>query len=300
MGAALQDGRGKSVSLRDSLLALMIVVLWGFHTVVIRIGVLEIPPLLLLAIRMGGTALVFAPFAKKISMDQFKVIGIYSLFYIFLHIGLLAVGLYYLESATVALLLQTTIPFALIFGWLMHRETFGWKTTLGLVIAFLGVLLILYKPDADFSLMGALMILFSSACWGFGTVFVRKTKGIDLATLTAYAYALPFLPMLALSLWLEPGQFHTLLYESNLKVVALVCAYQILIMSLCHAWWRNLMVRNPVYLVTCFSLIQPLLTVLFGHWILDEDLGKMMMIGGAISLFGVAIVMLRRVQKHKA
>jgi O-acetylserine/cysteine efflux transporter len=163
MGADLQDRRGQSMSLRDSLLALMIVVLWGFHTVVIRIGVLEIPPFLLLAIRMGGTAIVFAPFAKRISMAQFKVIAVYASFYIFLHIGMLALGLYYLESSMVALLLQMTIPFALIFGWLMHKETFGWKTSVGLFIAFLGVLLILYKPDHDFSLIGALLIIASSA-----------------------------------------------------------------------------------------------------------------------------------------
>ena len=288
------------MSLRDSLIALTIIFLWALHTVVIRVGVLEIPPLLLLAMRMGGTALVFAPFAKRVSWQQLKVIFIYSLFYIFLHFGLLAVGLHYLDSSTTALLLQTTIPFALLFGWLMHKETFGLKTTAGLVLAFIGVLLILYKPDADFSYIGAAMILGCALCWGFGTVFVRKTADIDAATLTAYAYSLPAPVFIALSYWLEPGQMNILINEADWRIVAGVWAYQVFVMSICHAGWRGLMVRNPVYLVTCFSLIQPILTVLFAHELLHERLGTIAIAGGAISLLGVAIVMVRRLQRSKA
>lgn len=285
------------MSLKDTLIALTIITCWALHTVAIRIGVLEIPPLLLLSIRMAGTALLFLPFAKKISLAQLKTVGIYAFFYIFLHIGLLATGLHFIDSSTGALLLQTTTPFALLFGWLMHRETFGIKTASGLALAFTGVVIILYKPVEDFSYIGAGMILFSSLCWGFGTVFARKTSDVDLPTLTAYAHAIPLIPFLLLSLWLEPGQFHTLAHEADWRIVGTVSAFQIFIISLCHANWRNLMVRNPVYLVTGITMIQPLLTVVFAHFILGERLAPTTILGGAVSMLGVAIIIIRRIQR---
>lgn len=289
---------GCDLTLRDAATALIIVTLWGLHTVIIRIGVLEVPPLLLLTLRMAGTALIFAPFARRIGRAQLKNIAIYSFFYIFLHIGLLAVGLSLLDSATTALILQATTPFAMIFGWLLHRESFGVKTLAGLILAFAGVCMILWHPSNDFSYAGAFLVLFSALCWGFGTVFARKTMDTDSASLLAWSHTIPLPFFLLLSLWFEGSRYPALIHEADPWIVLGVWAYQVLIVSFCHAEWRNLIVRNPVYLVASFSLIQPLMTVIFASLMLGETLSPIAMLGGAISLCGVGIVTMRKIQKE--
>lgn len=287
------------MSLRDTIFALIIITLWGLHTVVIRIGVMEIPPLLLLTLRMAGTALVFAPFARKIGTGQIKNIAIYSFFYIFLHIGLLAIGLQFLDSAVAGLVLLTTTPFAMLFGWLMHGEKFGIKTLTGLILAFTGVSMVLYSPAENFSYLGIAIILLSASCWGFGTVFVKKTAATDPASMIVWAHGLPLPFFLLLSLWFESDQYSRLIHEADFKVVLGVWLYQVFVVSLCHSGWRTLLMRNPVYLVTSFSLLQPVFTVIFAHVILGETLPPTAMIGGAISLCGVGIITIRKIQKKK-
>lgn len=299
MGADLQDGRACDLSRRDAALALLIIALWGLHTVVIRIGVLEAPPLLLLTLRMAGGALLFAPFARKISPEQLKNVAVFSLFCIFLHIGLLTVGLRFLDSAIAALILQTTMPFSMLFGWLLHKETFGIKTLTGLAFAFTGVVMVLYSPAEDFSYAGAFIVLFSSLCWGFGTVFARRTATTDSISLLAWAHALPLPFFLALSLWFEGSRYDAVLHSADPWIILGVWVYQVFIISFSHAGWRNLIVRNPVYLVTSFSLLQPIITVAFAHVLLGETLSPTAMIGGLISLLGVGIVTLRKIQKQK-
>jgi O-acetylserine/cysteine efflux transporter len=284
---------------RDSFIALAIIVIWALHTVVIRIGVMEIPPFLLLTFRMAGTALLFAPFAKKVTREQFFNIARWSMVFIFIHVGTLGLALRYIDSGLGALFLQTNTPFALLIGWMLHKEKFGWRTAAGLVLSFLGVVIVLYKPGGNFTYLGAGLMLLSAFMWGLGSFMSRKTADVDIITLAAIGYGLP-LPLFALLSYLfEPGQIAILLHEADWYILGSVLLFQCAIASFAHMFWRDLMVRNPAYLVTCFTFIQPALTLLMGHWILGEVLNATTYIGGAVSMTGVAIVLIRRLQRSR-
>lgn len=289
------------MSLRDMALAVLIVALWGLHVVVIRIGATEIPPLALLSIRFAIVITFAAFFVKRLPMEKIKAIALYAFPYLVLHLGTIFIGLRYVEAGTGGLILQTEVPFAIILGWLFFREKFGIKTTAGLVLAFIGVLIIIYKPGqdtSDFSYFGAGLLVASAFFWAVGSLRMRYIDGVDFWSMSFYSHlvALPFVALL--SIFTESNQVADVVGADPLTL-GLVLFYQTVLMTLCLYWWKGLMVRNHAYQVTVFMLLQPVFSLIFGMWILHETLDLMTIKGGLIALLGVGIVTMRKLTKEK-
>lgn len=284
------------ISLRDLALALGVITLWGLHINVIRIGALEVPPLFLLCMRFSLCVLIFLPFAKKISRSELKNLFLYAFPYLGIHLSTLFIALRNIDSSLAGLLLQTEMPFAILIGWFFLGERFGLKTTIGLAIALIGVLLILYRPMEGFVLWGAIFCLISAFSWSIGAVRMKYIQSLDLPTMTAYSFAM-MLPLIAVaSYMLETDQIVELQNANHYKL-GFVLFYQVILMSLCLFWWKGIMHRNPVYLVIPLTLLQPLITLLGGYFILGETLSTQVLMGGAVTAIGVAIVVLRKTRK---
>lgn len=293
--------RPENMTLRDSALALFIVALWGLHVVVIRIGATEIPPLLLLGIRFAIVMSVAAFFFKRLPLDKIKAIAFYAFPYLVLHLGTIFIGLRYIESGVGGLILQTEVPFAIILGWVFYREKFGIKTAAGLALAFIGVLIIIYKPQGtgqNFSYFGAAMLVASAFFWAVGSLRMRYIDGVDFWTMTFYSHliALPFIALL--SAIFESNHIAEIMQAEPMTLGG-VLFYQTVLMTLCLYWWKGLMVRNHAYKVTVFMLLQPVFAVIFGILILNETLDLLTIKGGLITLAGVALVTVRRIQKQQ-
>ena len=286
------------MSLRDIALALFIIALWGMNLVVIRIGALEIPPLTFLTIRLALCSLMFMPFFKRLDGTQFKNLFFYAIPYITVHLGTLFIGLKFTPSALSGLILQLEIPFLVLIGWLFLGERFGLKTFIGILLAMIGVITIIYQPQGaePIGYLGPLLLVTSALAWAVGSIRMKYIQDLDFATMTggSHAIALPFIA--ALACLIEDNHWQNLL-AANQLTFSFVMFYQVIVMSLCLYWWKGLMNRNPAYKVSIFIVLLPLFTVLFGILVLNETLSANAVIGGAIALAGVAIVTVRKSQK---
>lgn len=125
---------------------------------------------------------------------------------------------------------------------------------------------------------------------------MKYIQSLDLPTMTAYSFAM-MLPLIAVaSYMLETDQIVELQNANHYKL-GFVLFYQVILMSLCLFWWKGIMHRNPVYLVIPLTLLQPLITLLGGYFILGETLSTQVLMGGAVTAIGVAIVVLRKTRK---
>lgn len=285
------------MSKRDIFLALLVILAWGIHFPVIKTGTNEIPGLMLVTIRFLLTGLLFLPFCKNLNKQQFRHILVFSAYYYMGHLATLFLGLRYLESATVALIMQAQVPLAMILGWVFYAEKFKWKTTAGLGIAFIGLLFIFGSPNIT-SYIGLALILLSSLLWAFGTVQMRKIQDIDMPTMTAFSAILAVPATALMSLTFETNQVHELLTANWIKLGG-VLGYQIILMSLMMFLWKELMSRNSVQIVTAFTLLQPAVAVVAAHYMLGETLSKEALIGGGLAMLGVSIIVLRKIQKRE-
>lgn len=285
------------MSKRDIFLALLVILAWGIHFPVIKTGTNEIPGLMLVTIRFLLTGLVFLPFCKNLTKLQFKQILIFSAYYYMGHLATLFLGLRYLESATVALIMQAQVPLAMLLGWAFYAEKFKWKTSLGLGIAFIGLLFIFGSPDIT-SYLGLGLILTSSLLWALGTVHMRKIQDIDMPSMTAFSAILAAPVTALMSITLESNHVQELMTANWVKLGG-VLGYQIILMSLMMYLWKELMSRNAVQLVTAFTLLQPAVAVVAAHYMLGETLSKEAIIGGGLAMIGVSIIVLRKIQKRE-
>lgn len=282
---------------KDIILSALVIISWGIHIPIIKMGTSEISSLLLLSLRMLLTGVIFLPFAGRLTREQFKQLLIFALFFYIGNMGCLFVALKFLQSATVALLIQMQVPFAMIMGWLLYKEQIGMKTLIGLVISFLGLFMIFGSPDIN-HYGGVLLIVCCCLSWAFSSARMRYIKDINLPTMMSYSCLLSLPVIFGLSLIFESRQWLQL-QEANWNKLGPVLAYQVVLMSLMTFFWKQLLSRNLVQYVTAFALIQPIAGIVAAHFLLRETLSTMSLIGGGLTLIGVAIIIFRKIQKVK-
>lgn len=272
--------------------------LWGLHFVVIRIGALEIPPLLLLSLRFSLCGLIFIPFASKINISQFKNLVLYVLPFQIVHMLTLFLGLAQVDAGLAALIIQVELPFLVLLGLVFYKERFGLITMCGLLITFTGGILLVYNPhtDSQVTMFGVILLVISAFTWAVGSVRLKYISELNFPTMAGYAFGMATPVIATLSLLVENDHINALQQADHLKLGA-VLGYQVIIISLSHYWWKNLMGRNPVYKLTPFTVLTPIFGVIFSMLIMGEKLSMTTTIGGAIALMGVAIVTLRKAKK---
>lgn len=284
------------MSFRDILLALLVIFIWGGNIVAIKIGVTELPPPIILTIRFALTGLIFLPFMKWPGWDKFKRLLEIAIYMGVLHQGLLFIGLRILDASTIAILLQSQIMFATLLGWLVLKESIGWRTATGLGMGFLGLLLTLGGPDLSQHPYGFILIMCSTLALAASYIRMRQLKDVHPATFIALMNGLAAPFVLIGSLFLAPAGW-ALLGDANWVTLAGVLIYQVVFVSLSHILWQSLLSRNQVATVTSFVLLMPVVAILLSAVILGETLHTSLIWGGVLTLAGVGIITVRKIQK---
>lgn len=108
--------------IRDILLAILVVALWGFNFVVIKVGVAEIPPLLLTGLRYLFAAIPLIFFIRRPATSWSNIVG-YGLSLGVLMFGLLFVGMKLGVNASMSSIIpQLQVFFTMGFAALLLGE----------------------------------------------------------------------------------------------------------------------------------------------------------------------------------
>lgn len=283
------------MKLRDILLTLLCILIWGGNFIAIKFGVGELPPMVMITLRFLTTTLLFLPFIKWPGKDRLWKIAEVGIWMGAVHQSLLFIALEHLDASTVVILLQSQIMFAAVLGWLILKETIHWRTGTGLLIGFSGILLVLGGPDSQ-NLWGCVITLLSALAIAISYIRMRQLKDVHPMTFIAVinGASLPF--VFAGSLLMTPEGW-ALLPEANALTLAAVLLYQALLVSLSHALWQTLLARNSVTKVTCFILLLPVVTIALSVVMLGEQMHMSLLWGGLLTIIGVGIITVRKIQK---
>lgn len=281
--------------LRDIALTLLCILIWGGNFIAIKYGVMELPPMVMITLRFLTTALLFIPFIKWPGKSQFWKIAEVGLWMGAVHQSLLFIAMGKLDASTVVVLLQSQVMFAALLGWLILKETIHWRTGLGLLLGFSGLLLVLGGPDSQ-NLWGCFITLLSALAIAVSYIRMRQLKDVHPMTFIAIinGASLPF--VFFGSLIISPAGWAAL-PDANWHVLAGVLAYQALVVSLSHFLWQSLLARNSVTKVTCFILLLPIVTIALSVMILGEEMHMSLLWGGLLTIIGVGIITIRKIQK---
>lgn len=279
-----------ALSGRDILLALTVIVIWGFNFVVIKVGVGEIPPLLLTGLRFAFAALPAVFFLPR-PRTSIGILLAFGLVLGVIKFGLLFVGMKLgMAAGLSSLVLQGQAAFTMVLAWLLLGEKPGGWQIAGALVAFAGIALLAMSRDLSGGLLPFLMVVAAAAAWGCANIITKKAGRIDMLAFIVWASLVPPLPLLALSLWLEGGDA-IITAISGLSWAGagavLYLAYPVTLFG--FAIWNGLLSRNPASAIAPFSLLVPVVGLVSGAVVLGEELSLSVVIGAAVVIGGLCM-----------
>ncbi len=278
-------------------LCLLVVAIWGGNVVMIRAGVAEMEPLTLLAIRFSLTALVFLPFVQWPGRQQAWIIFQVGILMGVLHQGFLYGGLAYVDAGTMSILLQAQVIIITLIGWLFLKETIRWRTWTGIALGIAGIVVLLGGPTLSPEgiqgfIYGILSAFFISLCY----VRMKAINNVKPLTFLALMNLSSCVPMLFISYFMAPHSWENLI-DHNWYLLGSILAVQVIFLSMTHVFWQKLLAQYPVSQVAPWTLLMPVFGVIFAYLFIGEAITMPMIIGGILTVAGVGIITVRRIQK---
>jgi O-acetylserine/cysteine efflux transporter len=159
-------------------------------------------------------------------------------------------------------------------------------------LAFTGVVLFSLDGDARVQWLGIALLVIDALVMAVGTVLLRRLRGISPFTMQAWMAMIGFPLLACTSLLIEGGQLEAARAAPPPAWAAL--AFTIVGGSLIgHTGYYYLLQRHDVSLVTSMLLVAPMIGVLSGIVLLGEPVSPFIVIGGAMTIGGVAVVLRR-------
>ncbi len=274
------------------LLILGIMLLWGINFAVAKVGLQQLPPIFLVACRFLLVAILLLPFAKR-AHGQWGAIFAIAVVLGLLHFSFMFTGLRTVDAATAAIAIQLQVPFAALLAAVFFKDKLGWRRALGMAIAFIGVAVIAGEPRLNGQYLALSFVITACFIWSIANVMIKRLKDVDGITLNAWmaVFATPML--FAASAVLEEGQIEAVRQADFWAYFAVV--YQaVAVVVIGYGCWYWLMRRYQMNQIMSATLLVPLFGVVSGIVFLGESLTVNLIIGGLMTIAGVAIIIIRR------
>jgi O-acetylserine/cysteine efflux transporter len=202
---------------------------------------------------------------------------------------LLALGLSQLPASTSTLLLQLTVPFAILMSWIARIDRPNLRNGLGCAVALAGVAIVIGAPGEKNSWLGVVLIAIASLSWSAAQILIRLRCRDSGATFYAAMARHAWPQALIASMLLEREQLGRLASAGTGDWVGLV-AIALIGFAGGYILWYHLLVRNRIDQLLPFTLLMPPIGVATGVLWFEEPLRSSLIAGGIVILLGLAVV----------
>jgi O-acetylserine/cysteine efflux transporter len=269
----------------------MIVAGWGVHAAVIKFGLVEVDPFTMAVLRYVGTALCLLPFAK---FKKEHIAGIikFGIYMNGLHFPFIFLAINELNASSFIVIVQLLVPISTIYAWFVYKEKIGLHQSTGIVLSFIGLLVIFGAPMITPLGMAYSFVAIIGVVLGFAEL--KRLGNVNPCALMGGASFIGLPVVIGAMIYIEPSWGQGL-QSANWINLGGVLAFQVLAMSAAMVGWQRLLAANPMGRVVPFSLLQPVFGVAAGVLWLGESMGTYMIVGGLLVVSGVTIITFRKV-----
>ncbi|WP_285131584.1 O-acetylserine/cysteine exporter [Leclercia adecarboxylata] len=281
---------------KDGLLALLVVVVWGLNFVVIKVGLHNMPPLMLAGLRfllVAFPALFFVarpkiPFRLLLGYGLTISFGQFAFLFCAINFGM--------PAGLASLVLQAQAFFTIILGALVFGERLQGKQLAGIALAVVGVLVLAEASlnGQHVALLGFLLTLAAAFCWASGNIFNKKIMQLEtrpaVMSLVVWSALIPILPFMAASYLLDGPtvMLHSLVTLDQTTILSLIyLAFVATIVG--YGIWGALLGRYETWRVAPLSLLVPVVGIASAALLLDEKLGALQLVGALLVMAGLYI-----------
>ena len=284
-----------------------IYILWGSTFFAIRIGVHDVPPLILAAIRflIAGAVLYAWMLARREpspTLRQWAAASLLGFLIFLLDYGLLFWAEQRVPSGIAAVMLATIPVFiALSEIFFLRTQKLTARLALALLIGLAGVAILMshsfHLGDAPISTTGAIALIFAAISWSIATVITRKLSLPPSKAMSAATQMLTggLMLTLAAAAFGEFKAFHptTISAPAWWSLLYLIIAGS-LIGFTAYVW---LISHQSPTKVGTYAYVNPVIAVIIGYFLGGEPLGLRTILGTLCVLISVIVITTTRSKK---
>jgi drug/metabolite transporter (DMT)-like permease len=278
---------------------LVVYIVWGSTYLAIRVVVGTMPPLLSAGVRFViAAAILFAYVALrhgiaslKLSRSEWLGVAFVGLALLLGGNGLVMLGERDVPSGLAALIVAV-IPLYVVILRFIFRERVAMATVVGVLIGLVGVAVLVVPRGIDGSVAigGMVLLLLAPVSWSIGTFYSKRVDlpGNNLVS-TGGQMLVGGVGLLLVGLLVgEAGSVQ----PENFSFESLVAlAYLILFGSvLAYTAYTWLLQHAPLSRVATYAFVNPVVAVILGTLLLNEEFNTTMVIGAAMIVVAVAVV----------
>ena len=284
------------MSRKDGLLALLVVVVWGLNFVVIKVGLHNMPPLMLAGLRFLLVAFPAIFFIARPKIPLSLLLG-YGLTISFGQFAFLFSAIKFgMPAGLASLVLQAQAFFTIILGAFAFGERLQGKQLVGIALAVFGVLVLIEASlnGQHVGMLGFMLTLAAALSWACGNIFNKKimqhTARPAVMSLVVWSALIPIIPFFLASALLDgPTQIvQSLVAIDMITILSLVyLAFVATIVG--YGIWGSLLGRYETWRVAPLSLLVPVVGLASAAVLLDETLTGLQLLGALLIMAGLYI-----------
>ena len=275
----------------------MVPIFLGFGFVIAKPAFESFPPILLMGIRFTFAASILI-WWFPIPKGYLKRIFFASLIANTIQYSITYTGLDLIDASAAVLLVQTEVPFGVLFAFFMLKEKPTVRALIGITIAFIGVYILTGSPNLDGKVLGISLTIIGSAVWALGQVLVKPlSKEINPLALVAWLGLFSGPILIGMSAIFDGN---TINYFKNASFESWIIAIYLgfIMQPITYGCFYYVLKRNPLYKVLpIVTMGIPPTGLLAAIFLLGEEPTKELFIGGAIIIIGVILIIFTKTKK---
>lgn len=276
--------------------------IWGSTWLFIKLGLADLPPITFAGVRFVIACAILFPLVwlrrlplPKTRADWILLAGTGVLSFS-LNYGLVFWAEQYITSGLAALLQAMLPAFGLILAHIhVPTERMTWVKIAGVLLGVCGVGVVFSNQLAlsgRQALAGCVAMVLSAFFAAYSNVLVKtRGKNLNPAVLAAYQMFFGLIPLLLYGITLEGNPF-----RFRWTAIAILCLLYLAVIGsvvafLLYYWLIQHMDVTKTMLI---SLVTPVVAVILGMLVLDEQLSWRTLVGGAMIIAGIGFIVVRK------
>lgn len=285
------------MTFKDTLIASLVPIFLGFGFVIAKPAMEHFPPILLMGLRFTFAASILI-WWFPIPRGYLKQIFIASLIANTLQYSVTYTGLNLIDASAAVLLVQTEVPFGVLFAYFMLKEKPTIRSLIGIAVAFVGVYILTGSPNLEGKFLGIFLTILGSAIWALGQVLIKPlSKEISPLTLVAWLAIFSGPILIFLSSILD-GNTISYIKSANFNSWAIAFYLGFFMQPVTYGCFYYVLKNNPLYKVLpIVTMGIPLTGLLAAILLLGEKPTTELYLGGFIILIGVILILYTKQKK---
>ncbi|MEK9649387.1 MAG: DMT family transporter [Gammaproteobacteria bacterium] len=164
---------------KDWSILILLAAIWGSAFMFIKVATPDMGPTFLVTVRLLLAGLIFTPFLlqkkyRKHFRPQFRGIMILAVTNNALPFALFSYASLGANSNMLAILNGSTAFITMLIAYFWLKEKISLLQLLGILIGFLGILVLVNPANASTTLISSLSCLFAASCYSFSSNYIQK------------------------------------------------------------------------------------------------------------------------------